>query len=86
MIYTIGNRQNYLEAIERSGRIFKAEGGYAFQSIADAERRIVECDKVGEWAVWGLHADWSDTRPAADGWWHELIVDALICTISAIVI
>ena len=92
MIYTIGHEANYQKAIADSpyhgiSKVGKTigpqgepySGGYAFQTIEDAERRIVEEGKVGVWAVFGLDADWEqDTEPTAAGWWHYLLRDAAV--------
>jgi hypothetical protein len=99
MIYTIGHKENYLAAIAERGTVHKigkrepnmrAEiypngypGGYAFLTIEDAQRRIVEEGKVGEWDVFGLEADWeSDTEPAPNGWWHNLLFDAALIVLD----
>jgi len=89
MIFTIGNRKNYLQFImdygvpEKLGKQPPNErfpdgypGGYAFLTMADAERRIQEAG-YRDFAVFGLDADWQeDTEPSTDGWWHNLLVDA----------
>lgn len=94
MIYTIGNRENYLAAISDSGKIQKVgrhtqtdgtlyPGGYAFQTIEAAQQRIAEEGQVGKWSVFGLDAEWdSDTEQAVDGWWHNLLVDADIVVLD----
>lgn len=82
MIYTIGHRANYLANLSESetGQIVKLAGGYAFRTREDAERRIVEEEKVGVWDIFGLDADWDrDTEPSpTGGWWHNLLVKARI--------
>lgn len=79
MIYTIGHRQSYLDAIADHGVIVKMPGGYAFNTIDDALRRIEEENEVGNWCVWGLEADWCyDTEPDPTGWWHLLNKEANI--------
>lgn len=94
MIYTIGHKENYLAAIREHGAIQKLgrrppgffddypdgyPGGYAFKTIEDAKRGLVEEDEHVTWAVFGLEAEWErDTTPAKDGWWHELLNDANI--------
>jgi hypothetical protein len=88
MIYTIGHEESYMQAIAKSetgviqktGRL-KADdyggpysGGYAFQTLEDAQRRIDEAYSEQGYIVFGLNADWEhDTEPAYDGWWHYLI-------------
>ena len=98
MIYTIGYEQNYLKAIADSpdGTIQKTgkrapceqfpngyEGGYAFQSIEDAQRRIGGEYPTSGFAVFGLKAKWeTDTEPNQNGeWWHNLLNDAEIVTL-----
>ena len=89
MIYTVGNRAHYLAAIAREGTVFKTgrhdnyPGGYAVQTIEDAERLIVEQGQVGVWGVFGLLADWeTDTEPSKDGWWHDLLIDAPVVVLD----
>lgn len=73
MIYTIGHKSSYQEAIEKYGSITKLEGGYAFKSVEDAQKRIQEHGKEELWVVWGLAASWeSDTQQDGDNWWHIL--------------
>lgn len=92
MIYTIGHRENYLKNIERYGTIQKLgrlapgvddrypegyPGGYAFKTLEDAQRGLIEENPSGTWAVFGIEADWDqDTAPDSDGWWHSLLKDA----------
>lgn len=99
MIYTIGHEQVYLEAIADSpdGMIQKMgrrgpckqfpdgyEGGYAFQSIEDAQRRIDLEYPTRDFVVFGMRANWeTDTEPnREDGWWHNLLNDAEIVRLS----
>ena len=95
MIFTIGHQKNYLKAIAFSGAIYKVgrrapcdefpngyAGGYAFASIEDAQRRIEEAYEGRGFAVFGLLADWeSDTEPSSDGWWRNLVTDALVVVV-----
>lgn len=95
MIFTIGHQENYLKAIARHGAIYKVgrrepcdefpngyAGGYAFASIEDAQKRIGEAYEGRGMAVFGLLADWErDTVPSPDGWWHNLVIDALIVVV-----
>lgn len=100
MIYTIGHRVNYLKAMQEVGGSIRKlgkrgsgehtdfpmgyPGGFAFQTIEEAQRAIEEHDKLGEWGVFGLEADWEiDTEPSPDGWWHNLLRDATIIVIPA---
>lgn len=80
MIFTIGNRENYLKAIEENGTIDKASGGCAFNSVHDALFAIQESGNLDTWAVWVVDAEWGkDTQPDPNGgWWHVLIRDARI--------
>lgn len=82
MIYTIGHRENYWQAILESekgvilktGRTDDYVGGYAFQTIADASKMIDSMPNGEYFAVFGLDADWDDdTELSRDGWWHNLI-------------
>jgi len=98
MIYTIGHTKNYLDAIANSldGKIQKLgrcepgdrfpdgyEGGYAFRSIADAQKRIDEVYSGQGFGVFGIEADWEkDTVPAQDGWWHNLVKNADIVVLE----
>lgn len=98
MIYTIGHKVNYLNAIEKHGTIQKLgkkppgddpdypngyPGGYAFRTLEDARRGLVEEDKHGTWAIFGIDADWEqDTEPSNDGWYHHLIRDADIVPLN----
>lgn len=84
MIYTVGNTQSYMDAIEKygEGEVFKFDrhdddpGGCAFQSIADAQRFIRERGNP-TWSVFGIDAQWGvDTTPSEDGWWHYLLRNA----------
>lgn len=95
MIYTIDNKASYERAIAEYGRpLMKLGkrppgemetapdgygGGYAFQTAADAQRRIDEAYAGQGFVVWAMAADWqTDTYPAPGGWWHLLINDAEI--------
>lgn len=97
MIYTIGHKENYLKAIADSpdGKIHKVgkcepcerfpqgyEGGYAFLSIEDAQKRINEAYPERGFAVFGLLASWEDTEPNPNGWWHNLLKDSEIIVLS----
>lgn len=92
-VFTIGHERNYDRGLREQGETFyklgrrgyaghwgpSYPGGYAFSSVADAARRIVEAGRVGEWAVYELAADWeADTEPSEDGWWNSLVNDARI--------
>lgn len=92
MIYTIGDRDNYLAAIQRDGIIQKLgkkqpgehpdypdgyPGGYAFQTLDDALRGLREEDQSGRWTVFGMDANWEqDTEPDQGHWWHSLKKEA----------
>lgn len=94
MIYTIGNARSYLEAmrggeiVHKTGKRDNYAGGYAFKTVADAERRIAEYDSAGGdyhgvFSVFGLGADWErDTEPNEIGWWHNLLVDSPLILLS----
>ena len=78
MIYTIGNRPNYISSFEKTAategsEIFKAEGGYAVRTMEDALHLIGERYADRDMSVFGVIADWNaDTTPSDDGWWHLL--------------
>lgn len=87
MIYTIGHELNYVETLKKSesGVVYKLgeredyEGGYAFKSQSDAQKRIDEQYKDMEFGIFGLEADWDrDTRESKNGWWNVLVNDAKI--------
>lgn len=99
MIYTIGHKQSYIKAIADSpdGTIDKLgkqspcerfpdgyPGGYAFQSIEDAQRRIDEEYPTNGFIIFGLKADWkNDTEQNQNGgWWHNLLNDAEIVVLE----
>lgn len=89
MIYTIGHKDSYLAAIaehgviEKSGRSETYPGGYAFRTAEDAQRRIDEAHVCEGLAVFGLEADWeTDTVQSAEGWWHDLLRDAVIVVLD----
>ena len=92
MIYTIGNRKSYQEAlaeatfgkaVKKVGRRDDYSGGYALRSMNDALRLIEELG-CPEYGVFGIMADWDkDTEPADDGWWRYLLVDARIVDIGS---
>jgi hypothetical protein len=79
MLYTIGNRLNYVAsfrktAVDDGGQIFKEKGGYAFQTISGAKRLIREVFPDKDMAVFGLIAEWkADIQPSEDGCWHLLM-------------
>lgn len=88
MIYTIGDEKSYREAFEKYGNLRKTgknddyEGGYAFLTAEDAQRRIDEAYSDKGFAVWSLDADWEkDTYPSPSGWWHNLLHDRPILNI-----
>lgn len=73
MFYTIGHTKNYLNAFQQPGaRVFKNMGGYVFLTREEAQRRIIEEGKEGEWSIFGLKAEFHQLQPSSDGWWHEL--------------
>lgn len=78
MIYTIGHSRNYKEALEREKRVLKAEGGYVFFSIADAQKCICELGKCAEWDVFGLKTTLENTQPVNGECWYELKTPAEI--------
>lgn len=88
MIYTIGHEVSYLKAIEEQGTIWKTgrgnardipnyEGGYCFQTIQDAQRRIDEAYSDHGFIVFGLLTEWANTYNKGD-WWNLLLEDAEI--------
>lgn len=85
LIYTIGDKKNYIDALERHGFIQKTgktetyEGGYAFKTYEDALCAIEELGQENVWVVFGLLADWEkDTEPNKVHWWHNLLKDSII--------
>jgi hypothetical protein len=85
MIYTIGHRDNYADAIREYGAITKLPGGYAFQNMEDAERMISELGESAEgFSVYGIKAYWNiDTKPIRrDGWWHILVSEVSIVSLD----
>lgn len=90
MIYTVGNREHYLQGLAapppggfmKLGRRGGYPGGYAFLTREDAQRRIEETGET-QWAVFGLDADWErDTVPSQNGWWHALVNDRPILALG----
>lgn len=90
MLYTIGNEKAYLRAIAQSedGKIFKVgkrsgyAGGYVFQSVDEAQKRIDEAYHGQGYAVFGLQTGWHNTEPAVNGWWRTLNNDSEIVVLS----
>jgi hypothetical protein len=96
VIYTVGHKANYLQAIADSDegciqKVGKTDdlngqpypGGYALRTYEDAQRLLEEVGHVDDWAVFGLDADWEqDTEPSQDGWWHNLLRDAWIIVLE----
>lgn len=93
MIYTVGHAESYRRGIREQAvkgeKLFKLgprqdampayPGGFAAETIEDAERLIDEFGKRGQWEPFGLIADWdTDTKPSDDGWWRNLQRDAEI--------
>jgi hypothetical protein len=93
MIYTIGHEATYMKALadKPEGGLMKLgarppgeqypkgyQGGYAFQSVYDALRRINEAHEGQGFAVFGLETTWDNTRQSESGWWSHLIQDARI--------
>lgn len=73
MFYTIGHTKNYLSVLNQPDtHVFKSVGGYAFLTLEDAQRRIIEEGKEGEWSIFGLNAEPDQLQPSSNGWWHEL--------------
>lgn len=87
MIYTIGHRESYLHGLAqgtlyKKGRDDDYQGGYAFRTRADAQRRIDEAYD-DSYAVFGLEASWeNDTVPSFVGYWHWLVVDRPIIALE----
>lgn len=84
MIFTIGSQSSYDRALDEAAslgrQLFKLgqttdyPGGYAFQTVGDAERRIAEAYPDRGFAVYELDGDWdADTYPTIGGWWRHLI-------------
>lgn len=96
MIYTIGNKENYLKAIAEQGTIFKVgktddwqgqsyAGGCCFETYDEAKQFAQEWTKeLGrEFAVFGLDADWEkDTEAGAIKPYHFLLVDTPIIVLE----
>jgi len=64
MIYTVGHKKTYLDAMRQSGTILKMsktadyEGGWVFRTQQEAEKFIADgCFDKG-YTVFGLRADW----------------------------
>ncbi len=85
-VFTVGHEGNYDRGIIeygsaflKSGRSEHYPGGFAVRSPEEAERLIDDHGMRGEWAVYGLAADWEkDTAPSESGWWHSLVNDSPI--------
>lgn len=77
MLYTIGHQANYAAARETYGdKILKLEGGYAFQTIEDAQAEIDRLGHTDEWGVFGLDANWEGDTVAVKGEpWRMLVRD-----------
>lgn len=90
MLYTIGHKESYLSAIAESdsGKILKTgkcpdyDGGYAFVSIEDAQKRIDEAYSSFGYAVFGLKTDIDNTEQSEEGWWRVLKNDSEIVILS----
>jgi hypothetical protein len=89
VIYTVGNRINYQEAIDKYGTIQKQGrskdygGGIVFESIEKAEYYLKLVDRESDWCVWGVNAHWKmDTRPSVTKLWHYLLIDADIIPLN----
>lgn len=89
LIYTIGHRPSYDEGLGIAGQtgptLMKRgpqrdyPGGYAFQTAADAQRRIGEAYPDRDFAIYAVDADWDvDVKPSANGWWGALQRDAVV--------
>lgn len=78
MLYTIGNRLNYLSTFRKmaaatDGFHHKGEGGYALRTIEEARRLSREQFPTKDMAIFGIYAEWEiDTSPVDPGWWHVL--------------
>jgi hypothetical protein len=90
MIYTLGHKQGYLDAIASDGRIKKLgkcvldgrpyPGGSVWQTLADAER-VARLNP--DFMVFGVEADWdADTEPENGASYHNLLHDAWIVTLE----
>lgn len=85
-VYTVGHEVSYDTGLAQLGPDFMKmgpnkhyAGGYALQSVADAERLIKECEREWTWAVYELDADWDeDTKPSEVGWWRGITRDCVI--------
>jgi hypothetical protein len=85
MIYCIGNKQNYDEALSKhpglrkTGRCVEEDGtpypgGSVWQTREEARANCPE-----DYDVYGVIADWEkDTAPSEDGPWHDLLSDCLL--------
>jgi len=92
-VYTVGDEDTYdsrLKAcpsnFKKLGKTDNYPGGFALKTIEDAVRLIKEFNKVREWAVYELDADWDeDTVKSERGWWSGLQRDAYILRKVAVV-
>jgi hypothetical protein len=79
MLYTIGHTKNYSKVLNPDSTVFKLAGGYAFQTIEDAQQRIQELNMDAYWSVYELDTTWDKTEPDPDGgWWNVLTEEAAI--------
>jgi hypothetical protein len=85
MIYCIGNKQNYDEAmskhldLRKSGRCVEDDGTYypGGSVWQTREEALTNCPEGFD--VYGVIADWEkDTAPSAEGPWHDLLSDSLL--------
>lgn len=78
MIYTLGRTAAYEQCFcdqerpQKRGRTHDYPGGSVWETPEQAASHAPE-----GYSVYGVVAEWeSDTEPAADGPWHDLLIDA----------
>jgi len=90
MIFTVGNEKVYDELLfkygslsQKAGRSKEYEGGCVFKKFEDAREFLIEINKLGEWAIYVVDANWRDTEKSQDGWYNILLEDSkIVCKIN----
>lgn len=83
LIYTIGNAKNYdkcfKEQKDMPGFPKKLHGGSVWQTYEEAKKHAeLETNNQTKFSVYGVLADWNETKPSTDGDWNELLIDATL--------
>lgn len=79
LIYTIGKRSIYGQALRENPTVSKLAGGSVWKTLDEALTYWANLPDSSEWRVYGVLASWDeDVRERSDCGWGDLTRDATI--------